>query len=457
MAEKPICSALILAAGKGTRMKSSTPKVMQPLLEEPMLFYLLGALKEAAIEDVAVVVGHGGQEIEQWAAQKASAVTVLWQREQLGTGHAVMAASEWLQSRQKVLVINGDMPMIQKEDLEAFLSEAGEAPWAFGTCELHDPGQYGRVVRQGDSVRIVEYKDATDQERQIKEVNAGLYLFDVPSLLQGLGELKAENSQGEYYIVDLISYGCKRGDAVAAVKLPAENLAGINDPLELAQRTEQMRKRIVKRWMSQGLKCLAPDSLWISPRALFEGECWIYPNVQIWGNTTVGAGSFIGSNTVLRNCVLGRRVQCLGNVVAEDVRVDDDVKLGPFCYIRDHAHIKESAFVGKFVEIKKSEIGEGTKVPHLSYIGDAVIGEGSNIGAATVTCNYDGVAKQPTYIGARCFIGSDTMLVAPVSVGDGAAVAAGSVITSDVPPDALAIARNRQVTIEGWSRRKRQK
>ncbi len=451
------CSALILAAGKGTRMKSPTAKVMQPLLEEPMLFYLLASLKGAGIQDLAVVLGHGGEEVERWLAEQEPSVTVLWQREQLGTGHAVMVASEWLRQRRRVLVVNGDMPMLRQEDIAAFLEGAGDAPWAFGTCLVDDPGQYGRVIRQDSRVRIVEYRDATERERQVREINAGLYCFDGARLLEGLEELRADNSQGEYYIVDLIPYGVSRGDAVAAVPLSPDAVAGINDPWELAQCTARMRDRILKHWMSQGVKCLDPQSLWISPRATFQGECWIYPSVQIWGDTSVGADCFLGSNTVLRNCVLGRGVRCLGNVVAQEARIDDGATLGPFCFLRDHSHVQRDAVVGKFVEIKKSHVGPGAKVPHLSYIGDAVIGEGTNVGAATVTCNYDGVHKHPTTIGAHCFIGSDTMLVAPVTVGDGAVIAAGSVITSDVPAGALAVARGRQRIVDDWARRRRRK
>lgn len=454
MAQQLRCSALILAAGKGTRMKSPAPKVMQPILEEPMLFYVLKALKEAGVTDVAVVVGHGGEQVQGWLSKNAPEARVIWQREQLGTGHAVMAASDWIRSKQNVLVVNGDMPMITGAEISQFLEKSRGADLSFMTCDLEHPAQYGRVVRGGQSVRIVEAKDASADELSVREVNSGVYLFEAQRLLEGLSSLTRGNSQGEYYIVDLVAWGCGKGLKVVPVKLPADNLSGVNDPFELAVLSAKMRDRILAEWLRKGVKCIDSSSVWISPRAQFLGEAFLYPNVQIWGGSEIGEGCVIQSGTILRNCVLKGNVQCLGYVVAQDVTAEEGVKMGPFCFLRDGTRLLKNSFAGKFVEIKKSEIGEGSKVPHLSYIGDAVVGPGTNIGAATVTCNYDGVNKHKTQIGTGCFIGSDTMLVAPVKIGDGAVVGAGSVITKDVPEGALAVARGRQVVIEGWSQRK---
>ena len=450
---KQCCSALILAAGKGTRMKSACPKVMQPLLEEPMLYYVIEALKKAGINDIAVVVGHGGDQVQSWLAVHEPDVKSIWQHEQLGTGHAVLSAADWIRTRQRILVVNGDMPMLTEKEVIEFLDTSANADIAFMTCDLEDPAQYGRVVRYNDSVAIIEAKDADKEQLAIKEINVGIYLFEAQLLLDGLSQLKQNNSQHEYYIVDLISWGCEHKFRVLPVKLPAANLDGVNSPSELARLSLRMRERIVEHWLAAGVKCVDMNSVWISPRVRFCGEAWLYPNVQIWGNSEIGEGCVIHSGSVLRDTVLKNGVQCLGYVVTDHVVAEEQTKMGPFCYLRDGTHLCREAFAGKFVEIKNSEIGEKTKVPHLSYIGDAVIGADTNIGAATVTCNYDGVNKNPTHIGAHCFIGSDTMFVAPVKVGDGSTVGAGSVITKDVPAGALAVARGKQVVIEGWIER----
>lgn len=454
MAQQSAYGALVLAAGRGTRMKSSLPKVMLPLLEEPMLYYVLLALEGAGLSDTAAVIGHGGEIVRDWLARNAPSVTPVWQREQLGTGHAVMCASDWIRAKEKVLVVNGDMPMLTADDIARFLELGADADAAFMTCDLDDPAMYGRVIRSDAGVSVVEAKDASASQLRIKEINAGVYLFDTRMLLDGLSHIRRGNSQNEYYIVDLISWGCSRGYSVKPVKFPAGNLEGANGPAELARLSRKMRDRVLARWLENGVRCVDAESVWISPRAVFEGEAELYPDVQIWGESRIGAGCRILSGCVLRDTVLGRGVECLGYVVADRVTAEDGVKMGPFCYLRDGTHLEKEAFAGKFVEIKNSRVCERAKVPHLSYIGDAHIGEDTNIGAATVTCNYDGVRKNPTRIGARCFVGSDTMFVAPVVVGDGATVGAGSVITKDVPSEALAVARGRQVIIRNWAGKK---
>lgn len=455
MAQFETRSALILAAGKGTRMKSSAPKVMQPILEEPMLYYVLQSLARAGISDTAVVIGHKGEEVQAWLAENAPDVQVIWQNEQLGTGHAVMSAKAWLKERKNILILNGDMPMLTENEINQLLVQAKDSDAAFMTCELDNPAQYGRVIRKKDSIAIVEAKDATQEELLNKEINAGVYFFKSGMLLDGLRELRADNQQKEYYIVDLISWAAQRGYKVLPVKLSPENLRGVNNPLELAQLSKRMRDRILTHWLLEGVKCVDPDTVWVSPRVTFHGEAILYPNVQIWGQSEIGNGCIIASGTILRSAVLKENVQCLGYVVANNIVAEKGVKIGPFCFLRDNTHLLKNSFAGKFVEIKNSEIGEGTKVPHLSYIGDTVIGAETNIGAASVTCNYDGINKNHTHIGSHCFIGSDTMLVAPVRVGDNSVVGAGSVITHDVPEGALAVARGRQVVIEGWAQKKK--
>ena len=410
-------------------------------------------MKKAGISDIAAVIGHGGEIVQDWLAHNEPDVIPIWQKEQLGTGHAVMCARDWFKDRKRILVVNGDMPMLTEHEISVFLGQADDASIAFMTCDLDDAGSYGRFIRSNDSVSIIEAKDASAGQLAVHEINVGIYLFDVDVLMKGLSELKQNNSQNEYYIVDLIAWGCSQGISVKAIKLSADNLDGVNSPLELERLSVKMRDRILSRWLSSGVKCIDKSSVWISPRTKFQGEAWLYPNVQLWGTCEVGEGCVISSGCVLRDTVLKDGVQCLGYVVTDHVTAEREVKMGPFCFLRDGTYLSEGAFAGKFVEIKNSKIGRRTKVPHLSYIGDAEIGEDTNIGAATVTCNYDGVNKNPTHIGARCFVGSDTMFVAPVTVGNDSTVAAGSVITKDVPEGALAVARGRQVVKDGWSLR----
>lgn len=449
---QPEYSALVLAAGKGTRMKSADPKVMQPLLEEPMLYYVLEALKGAGIDDIAVVIGHGGEKVENWLKENAPGVKTVWQKEQLGTGHAVMCAEDWISDRGRILVINGDMPMVTSEDIRAFLDRSGDSDSSFVTCDLEDAGMYGRVIRSENGAVIIEAKDATPAQLEVHEINVGIYLFRASQLLQDLKKLDCDNNQREYYIVDLINKA-SAGRKILPVRLSAENLSGVNNPFELAQLSVRMRDRIVRHWMFEGVKIIDPSSVWISPRTSFEGEAFLYPNVQLWGENRIGEGCEINSGSIIRDSELKKKVRCLGYVFMEDSSAGEGSKMGPFCYLRGGTHLLANSFAGKFVELKNSTVGEGSKVPHLTYMGDAEIGPRTNIGAATVTCNYDGVNKHKTHIGADCFIGSDTMLVAPVSVGEGAMTGAGSVITQNVPAHALALGRGRQVVKEGWADR----
>ena len=295
------CSALILAAGKGTRMKSASPKVMQPVLEEPMLYYVIQALKGAGISDLAAVVGYNGEIVEDWLSKNFPDVKVIWQREQLGTGHAVMMASDWIKGKNRVMVVNGDMPMITEKEISEFLARSEGSDVSFVTCFLDDAANYGRVVRRDTAVSIVEAKDASPEELKIREINVGIYLMDAHFALEGLAGLNQNNSQKEYYIVDLIGLACSRGLKVTPVDLPADNLDGANDALELAKISAKMRNRILAYWLLNGVKCVDVQSVWISPRASFKGEAVIYPNVQIWGNTEIGDGCVIASGTVLRN------------------------------------------------------------------------------------------------------------------------------------------------------------
>ena len=447
-------SALVLAAGKGTRMKSASPKVMQPLLGEPILFYVLTALQDSGIEEVMVVVGHGAEEVKEYLAGSFPHVKTVLQLEQKGTGHAVMQAQEWLAAQEDVLVLNGDMPLVTAQELNALLDCDLEGGWAFATTLLDDPTGYGRVLRD-ERIRIVEQKDATEEERKINEVNVGLYRTSGQNWVSGLKHLTNNNTQGEYYIVDLLTLAQEEGKKVTPVLFSADNVRGVNNPLELSQLNALLRDRYVVRLMEQGVKFQDPSSVWIGPYVTFAGEGWIHQGVTLWGHVSFGKGCTVGAGCQIRDCTFGDHVTLQPYVVAEDTTVDADVVLGPFCFLRGGTHLHQGSRVGKFVELKATTVGQGSKVPHLSYLGDATLGAGVNIGAATVTCNYDGAKKWPTHIGDRCFVGSDTMFVAPVTLENDSATAAGSVVTEDVPTGMMAIGRARQVN-KPWKGKKRE-
>lgn len=441
---------LVLAAGKGTRMKSESPKVMQPLLENPMLHYVLKAF--GSVGETAVVVGHRGEMVQSYLSRSWPEVKTVWQREQLGTGHAVMEAQTWISRFDRVFVVNGDMPLMT-EEIPKSLLEAHDGGCSFLTMELDDPEGYGRVVR-GAKTCIVEQKDCLPEQKAIKEVNAGVYLMDVVPLLDSLKGLGRKNAQGEYYLVDVI-------EAFQDLGLPAkpvmvddpDSLLGVNDPAGLAQVGAILRDRYVAEWMAAGVKFVDPKSVWIGPDVVFQGEAMVYPGVQIWGKSTVGVNASLGGFSVLRDVSIGEDVELQGYCFIENSTLRVGSKAGPFCYIRQESVVEENGFVGKFVEVKKSVIGRGSKVPHLSYMGDASLGTNVNIGAGTITCNYDGKSKHPTTVGDGVFVGSDTMLVAPVTLGANSMTGAGSVITKDVPEGALAIGRAKQRNIEGWGKK----
>ncbi len=448
--------ALILAAGKGTRMKSSLPKVMQPILEEPMLSYPLRAAHQAGYDRVAVVVGFGGDVVCSYLEREWPGVQVLWQQEQLGTGHAVMAAREWWQDLDELVILYGDMPYLTPSALEAL--DHTDAEGSFLSFRAKNPQGYGRVVRGGKTVRIVEDRDATPEERSLDEVNSGIYRFPVSRLAEALENLCPANQQGEYYLTDVVHGLGAAGHWIEPMLWPeGEDLEGVNDPRQLAAATALLRDRILGRALESGVRCADPSSLWIGPDVVLESDVFLAPQVQIFGRSHIGEGSTVGSGSILRNAQVGRGCRLVSHVCLQDSTVKDGVSLGPFVVIRDGSCFETGSLAGKFVEVKKSTVGRGSKVPHLSYLGDATVGEGTNIGAGTITCNYDGVQKNPTVIGDRCFVGSDTMLVAPVRLEDEVTTGAGSVITQDVPSGALALGRARQRNVMGWSARRRVK
>ena len=453
--KKPFC-VLVLAAGKGTRMHSSTPKVLQSMLEEPLLYYPLAAAKAAGFNDIAVMVGFCGEAVESWVNSEFPDVTVLWQREQLGTGHAAKLAQDWWSGYEHVMIIAGDTPLLEGETLKSFLDGhlRSGAKCSCLSFELEEPFGYGRVIREGDAVRIVEQKDATEAEKLCREVNSGMYVFDTEALASVIDKITCGNKQKEYYLPDALALIQKEGGKTVAVKAAdASEFLGVNDPRQLAQAAAVRRDKILNDLMASGVRLMDPASTWIGPQVEVGADVTIEPNVQLWGRTKVGNGSRIGSFTVLRGAELGENVTIIGSVRINGSKVGSGSSVGPYVFIRDGAELASDVKVGRFVEIKKSFVSDGSKVPHLSYIGDAHIGKNTNIGAGTITCNYDGKNKNATMIGDNCFIGSDTMLVAPVVVGSEAMTAAGSVITRDVPAGALGIGRARQTNIEGWHTR----
>ncbi len=449
---------LILAAGKGTRMYSNKPKVLEFLLEEPVIYYPIEAAKAAGFENIAVLVGHQGDLVESYVKKEWPDVEVVWQREQLGTGHAVKVAEEWWTRFDNVLVLNGDVPLVRPQTIADLYDKhiKTQPQCTFMSFMLDDPSGYGRVVRLADGgVRIVEDKDAVDEERLIREINAGVYLFNRAALAGVINSLGRNNEQNEYYLTDTIPLiGETEGRVDVILCEDPSELLGINTPKDLAETAEVLNRRIVRGHMLNGLKCMDPLTTWIGPRAEIEPDVFFEPGVQIWGKTHIASGARVGAYSTLRNIRLGGDSRVLGPSVLSDAVIGKNVEVGPFAFMRDGVEMKDSSKAGRFVEIKKSVIGEKTKVPHLSYIGDTTIGARTNIGAGTITCNYDGRDKHRTTIGEGCFVGSDTMFIAPVEMGSNASTAAGSVVTKDIPDGALGIARARQTNIDNWHERK---
>lgn len=450
-------AALILGAGKGTRMKSDLPKVLQPILDQPILYYVLKAVSDAGINDTAVVTGHKSHEVDAYLNSSWTDCESIFQQQQLGTGHAVSVSLNWFEKFSHVIVLPGDVPLISSQTLKKVVDfHLGDSSdCTFITFHPQDPKGYGRVTIEDGHVSIVEEKDASPEQKLITEVNSGIYIFRTSILKEKISGLSNSNSQNEYYLTDLVSIFSRSAQKVTPyhVEDPTE-FSGINDPFQLSEVTQLMKVRILKENMARGVKIMDPASTFIGPAVNIEHDVFIEPFVQIWGNSNIGKKSRIGSHSTISDSTIGDNVEIVSHVIINKSTVGSNAKLGPFAFIREGAQVAMDSFVGKFVEIKKSSIGKGAKVPHLAYIGDATIGDGTNIGAGTITCNYDGFEKHPTKIGNNSFIGSDTILIAPVTIDDDTVTAAGSVITNDVPAGALAVSRAKQRNIEGWTKRK---
>ncbi len=451
-------AVIIMAAGKGTRMKSATPKVRHEVCGRPMIEYPVLAAQNAGASNVVVVTGPDDR-LDDLLPDGAR---VAVQREARGTGDAVRSAAAELGDADQVIVLSGDVPLVDDEfirDLARRQRDTGAAIVVV-TAHLDDPTGYGRIVRAADGgvERVAETKtagDATAGELAISEVNAGIYAFDRLKLFRALEQVTADNAQGEYYLPDVLPIMRAAGESAVAFELESPDIMlGVNSRADLAAVAEAMRRRIILGHQIAGVTVVDPSTTWIDSAVAIGGDTTIEPGSYLRGATTIGDGATIGPHSTLTDCRVDDGATVIHSYLVE-ATVGPGAQVGPFAYLRPGARLAEGAKAGTFVEIKNSEIGAGAKVPHLSYVGDADIGEDSNLGAATITANYDGKHKHRTTIGKGVRTGVDTTLVAPVSVGDGAYTGAGSVITRDVPEDALAVARERQKNIEDYAKRKR--
>jgi bifunctional UDP-N-acetylglucosamine pyrophosphorylase / glucosamine-1-phosphate N-acetyltransferase len=445
---------VILAAGKGTRMKSARPKVLHCASGLPLIEHVLRAADSLNPATTVVIVGHMAEAVKE-ALAKRPGLRFALQEPQLGTGHALLQAESHLTgARGTLLLLSGDVPLLRAATLRALLArhEQQRAAATVLTARVDRPHGYGRIVRDNGAIAaIVEEKDATPAERAIDEINSGIYAFDVAPLFPAVRTIAAANAQGEYYLPDLVRIYRARGLAVDAFPLDdAREILGVNSRKELADVTATLRTTRVDDVMAAGVTVVDPASAWIGPDVEIGQDTILHPNVYLEGRTRIGRGCEIHSSVRIVDSTIDDAVVINNFCVILESRVRAGARVGPFAHIRPQSDVGDGAHIGNFVELKKTTVGSGTKASHLTYLGDATIGEKVNIGAGTITCNYDGRTKHPTVIEDGAFIGSDSQLVAPVKVGKGAYVAAGSSITEDVPAGALGIARGRQVNKEGW-------
>ncbi len=449
-------AALVLAAGEGTRMKSHLPKVAHRILGVSMVELVVDAVRSAGVNRVVVVVGHRAEVVRGLLPGE----TCVLQEQQLGTGHAVMTGIRALEGLTgSLLVLSGDTPLLTPDTLRRLISAREEAGAAVAllTAHVREPGGYGRILRDavGAVTGIVEDRDLAPEQRDIDEVNTGTYCFDAAALAAHIHKLTPENAQREYYLTDMIAH--LRAGGLGVVAMPTEDpgeTIGVNTRVQLAEASKVLQRRINRRHMLDGVTITDPDLAWVAPGVTLGRDVVLEPMTFLYGSTSVGDRAVIGPNSRLTNTEVGAGA-VIDSAVCVSARVGEEATVGPMAYLRPGAVLGRGAKVGTYVEVKKSTVGEGSKVPHLSYIGDATIGARANVGAGSITCNFDGTRKHPTFIGEGAFIGSDTMLVAPVRVGEDAVTGAGSVITRDVPDGALGLERSEQRAIEGYTERKK--
>ena len=438
-------------------MKSKKPKVAHEVLGKPLVRWVIDAAKDAGASRVVSVVGHAREQVEPLVAADTEVVV---QQAQRGTADAVLSCKDALSGFEgSLVVLSGDCPLITSDTIAALAKTREEADAAVVvlTMQLDNPFGYGRIIRDdaGEVARIVEQKDATPKEAAVNECNSGFYCFDARALFDALSQVDSNNAQGEFYLTDVLEICRNAGRRVLGLRAQdASECLGVNSRAQLAEATRIMQQRINARHLAAGVTMWDPAQTWIGPDVEIAPDVELLPQVMLLGKTRIGEDSVIGPNTRLTDTQVGRGC-VIDETVAIEAQVDDGATCGPRAYLRPKAHLCEGAKAGTHVEIKKSTMGKGSKVPHLSYVGDATIGEGVNLGAGTITCNYDGANKWPTVIGDDVFVGSSTMLVAPVSLGEGCIVGAGSVITRDVSAGALGLGRARQTEIEGWANENR--
>jgi bifunctional UDP-N-acetylglucosamine pyrophosphorylase/glucosamine-1-phosphate N-acetyltransferase len=452
-------TAIVLAAGQGTRMKSALPKIMHPLCGLPLVHFGVRAALDAGCGEVIVVVGHARTAVEQYLARAFAGerVRTAVQEQQRGTGDAARAGLDAIGPEappERVLILNGDVPLLRADDLGAVvrpLDDAAPATLAFATCQVDDPRGYGRILRRGGAVsEIREHRDlATDEERAVREINAGVYAASLAVMREAVGTLSPDNAQGELYLTDIVSFTAKAGRRIAAVELGADALAGVNDRDQLAQVEHTLHQRLLRSWRLAGVTIR--EGARVDAGVVLEPDVVIESGAVLRGSTRIERGARIDVGCVLTNVAVGAGADIRPYTVAADSRIGPRAQVGPFSHLRAESDIGEEAHMGNFVETKKTRLGRGAKANHLSYLGDGIVGEGANLGAGTIFCNYDGVQKHTTTIEAGVFIGSDSQLVAPVTVGAHAYVATGTTVTRDVPPDAMAIGRVRQENKEGYA------
>lgn len=443
--------SIILAAGEGKRMKSNTAKPLQQAAGKALVEWVTDTATQAGSDENIVVIGHKAEDVKAYLGDR---VTYAYQHEQLGTGHAVMQGIEKLKNVSgTVMVLYGDAPLIEAETLKRVREDHTKKKRAATviTAFIDDPYGYGRIVREnGEIVRIVEQKDADEDEQEIKEINSGMYFFDIEKLRDALTRITNDNAQGEYYITDVVEIMLGDGEKVGAYVTDLEQILGVNDKLQLAQVGKILNRRKVEALMLSGVTIIDPDKVQITTNVKVGRDTVLYPGTVLEGNTVIGENCVIGSDTSLRNCKVGNNTTVL-KTVAIDSEIGSDTNVGPFAYLRPGTRVGSDVKIGDFVEVKNSTIDDGTKVAHLTYIGDADVGKRVNFGCGTVVVNYDGEHKHRTIIEDDCFIGCNTNLVSPVIVRHGAYTAAGSTITDEVPAESLAIARSKQVVKEQWT------
>jgi bifunctional UDP-N-acetylglucosamine pyrophosphorylase/glucosamine-1-phosphate N-acetyltransferase len=445
-------STIILAAGQGTRMRSSLPKVLQPLAGRPLLAHVLDISRQIGADDVCIVYGFGGEAVQERFPDPG----IRWalQAEQLGTGHAVQQAMPETPTENRVLILAGDVPLLTGPTLQKMLGDTPQDDVAVLTVDMDDPGGYGRIVRENGSVhRIVEHKDANAAENAIKEINTGVILCPGDKLKNWLANLGNDNAQGEYYLTDVIAMAVADGVTVHGIKgNSSTEVMGINDKKQLAEAERALQARLVDELMAQGVGFADPARVDIRGTLRCGTDVFIDINAVFEGDVTLGDGTHIESNNLIRDSQIGPGTVVHPNCHIESSSTGSNCEIGPFARMRPGAELANNVKVGNFVEIKKSTVADGSKVNHLTYIGDTEIGKGVNVGAGTITCNYDGANKHKTRIGDGAFIGSGVELVAPVDIGANATIGAGATITKEVPADELTIARAKQTTIRGWKR-----